>query len=305
MIKTERKHIKAVDEIVVKCIAYVVMTMLALFAVLPLLMLFSASITSADSLAIHGYGFFPREISFAAYEYLWAVKDEIGQAYLNTVIVTVVGTFLSIMITSMLAYGLAQKNIPGQGIVMILLIVSMLFNGGLVSSYITWTTLFNIRNTLAALIFPNFLMSGFTVILVMSYYRSSISPELLEAARIDGAGEFSIFLKIVLPLSTPILATIGLMSAIMYWNDWTNGFYYIDDRHSELYTIQLYLNQINKEIEFLSNNPSIADKLGNVEFPTTSARMAIAFIGILPILVAYPFFQKYFAAGLTLGGVKG
>lgn len=299
----KQKRIKDRDESIVRVIAYIVLTVAALCSVAPFLMLLSASFSSEASLMQHGYGFFPREFSGQSYKYIFAAFGQIGKAYLVTIGATVIGTFLSVMITSMFAYGLLQKDVPGKKVIMIVMVITMLFNGGIVSSYIIWNNYMKIGNTYLAYIFPNLLMNGFTVILVLSYYRTSISQELMEAARIDGASEMCIYLKIILPLSTPILATVGLMSALAYWNDWTNGLYYIDDESK--YSVQLLLNRINQSVDFLANNPNVGAMLKGDALPTISVRMTIALIGVLPILAAYPFFQKFFAAGLTLGGVKG
>lgn len=172
------------------------------------------------------------------------------------------------------------------------------------STYMVYTTVFHIKNTVWALIVPNLLMNAFMIMLVRNYFEHSIPEELYESARIDGAGEFYIFFKIVLPLSVPILATVGLMTGISYWNDWQNGLYYLTkDEGGNLYTIQNILNEINTNISFLASY-----NVGGVniaELPTTTARMAIAVIGILPIAIIYPFFQKYFAKGLVMGAVKG
>lgn len=292
------------DTQVVKWIAYVVMILLSALAIMPFVILLSASLSSESAIAKFGYGFWPKVFSLDAWKYLWQARVVIGKAYLVTILVTIVGTLLSVMVTAMFAYGMIQK-VKGLKLVMGLLVVTMIFNGGIVSSYYVWAGWMNIKNTFWALLFPNLFTSAFSVILVMSYYKTSIPAEMLEAARIDGAGEFRIFWNIVLPLSLPILATIGLMQAIAYWNDWTNGMYYIDIRHSDMYSIQLLLNQMNQQIEFLANNPDFAAQFSNMEIPQESVRMAIAFVGVLPLIIAFPFFQKYFAKGLTLGGVKG
>lgn len=301
--KHNRIHYR--DEEFVRGIAYVVMTFLAIAAIAPFILLLSASFSSEESLTNYGYQFIPVDFSLEAYQYIWAAKDTIGQAYLMSIIVTVIGTTLSVVITSMLSYALIQQGIPGRKLISLLLIVTLLFNGGIVASYIIWTNVFHIKNTIFALIFPNLLMNGFSVILVMSYFRTSISPEIIDAARIDGASEVRVYFSIMLPLSKPILATVGLMSALAYWGDWTNGLYYVTAEHSELYTVQLLLNRMNQSIEFLAQNPNIAAQFGNVGLPTASVRMAIALVGIIPVMVAYPFFQKLFVAGLTKGGVKG
>ena len=185
--------------------------------------------------------------------------------------------------------------------VFVLILITLLFNGGAVSSYIIYTNLFHIKNTIWALLIPNLMLNGFNLILVRNYMMHSIPEELQSAAEIDGAGVFKIYLKIILPLSKPIMATVGLLTALGYWNDWTNGLYFITD--SNLYSVQLLLNKMNENIQYLASH----SELGAVQqsLPGTSIRMAIAVVGILPVLIIYPFFQKYFAQGITMGAVKG
>ena len=163
--------------------------------------------------------------------------------------------------------------------------------------------MFHLKNTILGLIVQNLLLNGFTVVLVRNYFRSSIPPALTEAMQIDGAGPFYIYAKLIMPLSKPILATVGLMSAVSYWNDWNNGLYYITD--SKLYSMQQLLNEMNNNINFLANNASMLGGVDQGALPTATMRLAIAVVAILPILIAYPFFQKYFAKGITMGAVKG
>ncbi|GIV68188.1 carbohydrate ABC transporter permease [Caldilinea sp.] len=286
-----------------KATAHIVLASLTVLTVLPFVLLISASVTEERSVIANGYSLIPPAFSLAAYEYILAEWGQIGRAYGVTVLVTVIGTTVSLLITSMFAFGLLQKGVPGLKVILILLLVTMLFNGGIVPTYYVYTRILQVRNTLFGLIVPNLLMNAFTVILVMAYIRHNVPAELFEAAEMDGANLFHIFFRIVAPLSTPILATVGLLTAITYWNDWINGLYYITK--PELYTIQLLLNQINQNITFLASN---ASKLGNVDLrslPSATIRMAIVVVAILPILLAYPFFQKYFAKGIALGAVKG
>jgi putative aldouronate transport system permease protein len=286
-----------------KATAHIVLASLTVLTVLPFVLLISASVTEERSVIANGYSLIPPAFSLAAYEYILAEWGQIGRAYGVTVLVTVIGTTVSLLIASMFAFGLLQKGVPGLKVVLILLLVTMLFNGGIVPTYYVYTRILQVRNTLFGLIVPNLLMNAFTVILVMAYIRHNVPAELFEAAEMDGANLFHIFFRIVAPLSTPILATVGLLTAITYWNDWINGLYYITK--PELYTIQLLLNQINQNITFLASN---ASKLGNVDLrslPSATIRMAIVVVAILPILLAYPFFQKYFAKGIALGAVKG
>lgn len=284
--------------------AHIVMIIGCLLAVLPFILLVIASFTDNQTALVNGYSFTPAKWSLEAYQYIATEWGTIGRAYIMTIIVTIVGTALSLVITSTFAFAVSNDKLPGHKILMFLCIFTMLFNGGIVASYYIYSNVFHIRNTIWALIVPTLLMSPFNVVLVKNYFTNSISPSILEAARIDGAGVFAIFTKVVIPLSVPILATVGLMTAIAYWNDWTNGLYYLTENGgSQYYTIQLVLNKINENINFLANNSELATKASQ-QLPSTTMRMAVAVIGIVPIMIAYPFFQKYFVKGITLGGVK-
>ena len=201
----------------------------------------------------------------------------IGRAYFMTIIVTVIGTSIGVVITSMLAYMLAQKKLPGRKILNFIVVFTMLFNGGLVPTYVMYVKTLHIKDTIWGLIFPGLLMSGFMVMLVRNYFENSIPEELY--------------------------ATVGLMSGISYWNDWQNGLYYLSNKSKNLYTIQNILNNINENVAYLASNAQAGVSLSDI--PTTTVRMAIAVVGILPIIIVYPFFQKYFAKGLTMGAVKG
>ena len=281
--------------------ANVIMTIISLVAILPLLLLIIASFTDEATALQNGFSYLPEKLSLDAYKYIVDEAAKLVRAYMMTIIVTAIGTAVSVIITSMLAYMLAQKDLPGRKVITFLVVFTMLFNGGLVPTYIMYVKYFHIKNTIFALIVPTLLMTAFIVLLVKNYFENSIPMELYEAARIDGASELFIFAKIAFPLAVPILATIGLLAGIGYWNDWQNGLYYLSD--TKLYTIQNILNDINQDISFLASNASAGTNLA--ELPTTTVRMAIAVVGILPIIVIYPFFQKYFAKGITMGSVKG
>ena len=282
-------------------IGHIVMTVLSVLAVAPFWLLISGSLTDNDILTRFGYKFWPQVFSMDAYRYIAQEWTQIGRAYGVTIFVTVVGTVLSLILVSMTGYALSQKDVPGLKIVFILILITMLFNGGVVSSYIIYTNVVNVKNTIWALIVPNLLLNGFNVMLVKNYMQNSIPGELSEAAEIDGAGQFMIYRKVVLPLSKPILATVGLLTAVGYWNDWTNGLYYITD--SKLYSVQLLLNQMNNNVQYLASHSELST--ASQSLPGTSMRMAIAVVGILPIVILYPFFQKYFEKGITMGAVKG
>lgn len=285
-------------------ISHTVLMLFALCALIPFLLLLSASFSDENVVMSQGYSLIPHAFSLDAYSYIATRWADIGQSYLMTILVTVVGTGLSMIITSMFAYTLSMAFIPGVKILNFLCIFTMLFSGGVVGSYYTWSNVFHIRDTIWALILPNLMMNAFNVILVKNYYLNSIPSALREAARIDGCSEFGIFCKIVMPLSIPINATIGLMTGLAYWNDWTNGLYFLTERGgSQYYTIQLMLNRISQNISWLTSAAQGAG-ISTDTVPTTTSRMAIGVIGLLPILIVYPFLQKYFVKGITVGAVK-
>lgn len=253
---------------------------------------------------MYGYSFFPKKVSLDAYSYLFEQGATIGRAYGITFFNTIVGTTCSLVVTSLLAYPLSRRDFPIRGLLAFLVFFTMIFNGGLVPTYLIYTQVFNIKNTMFALIFPSLLMSGFNVMIMKSYFGSSIPGEIIESGKIDGAGEFKIFYSIVMPLSLPILATVGLLVGVNYWNDWYNGLIYLTN--PKLFSIQNLLNRMLQDIQFLSSGAAgaeAAEQLGRI--PATTIRMAIAVIGSLPVLIVYPFFQKYFAKGMTVGAVKG
>ncbi len=283
-----------------------VLFLLAAAALAPFILLISSSITDEGTLIRNGYSFFPEKISFAAYEYLFASGIKMVRAYGISILVTVVGTVISLGITSTMAYPLSRKDLPGRNAFLFFVFFTMLFNGGLTPSYMMWTRIFHIKNTIFALIIPGLLMSAFNLILMKNYFAANIPGELLEAARVDGAGEFHIFCRIVLPISTPIMATIGLFVALGYWNDWQNGLYYLSNR-MDLYSLQNYLNKMMQDIQYLNSgrNEAMMANLQGMTMPSTAIRMALSVMGVIPVMVLYPFFQKYFTKGITIGSVKG
>lgn len=288
----------------IKWLAHGILMAFSIACLIPFVLLIISSLSSEESIIQHGYSFFPQQFSMKAYDYLWAHWGELGRAYGITIFITVFGTAASLAMTSMLAYPMSRQDIPMKNFWAFFVFFTLLFNGGLVPTYLVYTQILEIKNTIWALIVPGLLMNGFHVLLVRTFFMTSVPPALIEAAQIDGAGEIKAFYKIVLPLSLPIMATIGLFEAIMYWNDWFNGMTYVTD--PKLFSIQNILNRIITDIQFLSNNSNLSSTAGEAmaELPTTSVRMAIAVVGVLPILIAYPFFQKYFIKGITIGAVK-
>ena len=283
-------------------IAHIVLIIMSLLALLPFLLLIAASMTDEKVALVEGFRFIPGAFSLEAYQYIMKQSTMIFRAYGITIFTTLVGTGIGLTITSLLGYGLT-KDIPGKRFFNFFVVFTMLFNGGLVPTYLIYTKYLHVTNTIWALIVPSLLLNAFQVMLVRNYFATSIPESLLESAKLDGAGEMAIFQKIVLPLSKPILATVGLMMALAYWNNWTNGLYYLDD--PKLYSIQNVLNAINNNIAALTSMAGTGLYVNKSEIPTLTARMAIAVLGILPMLCIYPFFQRYFVKGITLGAVKG
>lgn len=279
-------------------LSHAVLILVSILAVLPFWLLIVASFTDESNAVKHGYALIPKEWSLAAYKYLLDKWQLFGKGYLITIVVTVVGVIVCVLITLMFSYMLSRPGLPGGRFLSFYVIFTMLFNGGLVSTYIMYAQTFHIKNTLFALIIPNLLTNAFYITMVRNYFTSSIPQELLEAARIDGCSEFGIFFKIAMPLSKPIIATLGLLVGVTYWNDWQNGMYYLDD--SKLYGIQNILNAINENSKYLMQGGG-----SGTVMPTETVRMAAAILGILPILIIYPFFQDYFVKGITMGAVKG
>jgi putative aldouronate transport system permease protein len=285
-------------------LAHAVLIVAVIACILPFLLLFMSSITDQKMLLKEGYTFFPSKLSLDAYEFLFANLSMIGNAYGITALVTIIGTTLGLALTSLIAYPLSRKDLPLRKYLAMFVFFTMLFNGGLVPTYLVYTQLLDIKDTIWALILPNFLMNAFYVFLMRTFFEQSIPFSLVESAYMDGAGEFKIFSKIILPLSTPVLATVGLFQALLYWNDWFNSLIYINN--PDLYSVQFLLNKILLDIQFLSSSSlgssAASGALANI--PTETVQMAMAFVGVLPIIIAYPFFQKYFVKGLTIGAVK-
>lgn len=279
-----------------------IMILLVLACILPFLLLISSSFTSEQALALHGYSFIPSEFSLAAYTYIWSVKENVLRAYAMSFIITGVGTVVSIVMTMLFAYPLSRKDLPGRRFLSFFIFFTMLFNGGFVPTYLIYSQIFHITDTIWALIVPYLLMNAFFVIMVRTYINSNVPNEVIEAATIDGSGEFNTLIKVVVPMSKPIIGTIALMTAIAYWNNWTNGVYFIHVKR-ELYGIQNYLNSVLSNIAFLQSHSDPTVQI--TELPSVSIRMALAVIALIPILCAYPFFQKSFAKGITVGSVKG
>lgn len=283
--------------------AYVLMALMVLSCVVPFLLLISSSLTDEATIVVNGYSLIPQKLSFDAYEYLWQARSGILRAYLMSLVVTTVGVLGNVTLTVLYAYPLSRRDLPGRGFFSLFLFFTMLFNGGLVPTYMVYTRIFNVSDSISGLIVPYLLMNAFSVIMTRTYINTNIADEVLEAARIDGAGEFQCLGRVVLPLCKPIIGTISLMAMIAYWNNWTNGMYFINTRR-ELLGIQNYLMTVMNSSEALKQQAS-QGLVDSSHIPSVSLRMALAVVAVIPVLVFYPFFQKSFVKGITLGSVKG
>lgn len=286
-----------------KLVDHIIMILLSLACILPFILLIMASITDEGTLTLYGYSFFPRKFSFDAYSYLGRSAGKIVKAYGMTIFVTVIGTFLNVMLTMFMGYLLSKKDLPGRSFLSFFIFFTMLFSGGMVPSYIVWSQLMHVRDTVWALIFPNLLLGAYNIILMRTYFTTNIPLEIIEAAQMDACSEIGILFRIAIPLSKPMIATVALFSGLAYWNDWINGIYYLVKR-TDLYTMQNVLNTMVNNAQFLAQNAtSLADQAMSI--PTSAVRMAIAVVAAIPVLCIYPFFQKFFIKGIVVGGVKG
>ncbi|WP_281821522.1 carbohydrate ABC transporter permease [Eisenbergiella massiliensis] len=283
---------------------HIFMILLVLSCVLPFLLMVMASFTEETTLTRNGYSFIPEVFSLETYRYIIRSAGTILRGYVMTIVVTVIGTVCNLLLTILFAYPLSRKDLPYRSGLSFFLFFTMLFNGGLVPTYMMYANTFHIKNTIFALIVPSLMMNAFYVIMMRSFFSSSIPDSLIEAAKLDGASERKILMSIVVPLSKPMIVTLVLMVGLGYWNDWMNGLYYVTEQ--KLYTIQMILNNMINNIEFLTRNASmLGSAAANMKIPQVGIRMGIAVIAVLPILIIYPFLQKYFVKGIVIGGVKG
>lgn len=294
------------EDKIYRVIGHIIMIIISLNAILPMVLLVMSSITDNDTLIRNGYNFFPEKFSFKAYSYIFKTGSAVVDAYGISILLTLTGTTLAIIITTLLGYALSKPDLPGRGLMTFYVFFTLLFNGGLVPTYMNYTKVFGIKDTFWGLLIPSLITNGFNILLMKSYFVSSIPPEILDAAYVDGANEVQVLSKVVVPLAKPIIATIGLFSGIAYWNDWQNGYIYLT-RRTDLYSIQNLLNRMMQSIQYLSqNSANISNsEVGLASIPNVSVRMAIAVIGVLPVIIVYPFIQNSFVKGITLGGVKG
>ncbi|MFB9277661.1 carbohydrate ABC transporter permease [Cohnella cellulosilytica] len=278
----------------------IVISGVALLCTLPLLLVLAVSFTDESAISANGYSFFPEQFSTAAYRLLFSGNSPLLQSYTVSIAVTVIGTLLAVLITSLAGYTLAAKHVKYRNHLAMYFFITMVFNTGLVPWYMMSTGL-GLKNTLWALIIPSLVFSPFNLFLVRNYMKQ-IPDGLIEAAKIDGAGDLFIAFRIFLPLSMPVLATITLFYGISYWNNWFNAIMLVDK--TELYPLQYLLFKLNSEISMIQQMQATVSGMGSAQLPSESVKMATAIMTIGPIVLFYPFLQRYFIRGLLIGSIK-
>lgn len=284
---------------IVSIVFYVLVALFAAACLLPFILVIAASFTEETALVKNGYQLFPSEFSLNAYKLL-AQTSNVLDAYKVTIFITVVGTLASMLCTCAIAYAMSCQNFRSRGALSMFCYFTMLFNGGLVATYLMNTQVLHLRDNILVLILPS-MLSAYNIFLMRNFF-SGLPASLSEAAKLDGATDLQILFKIILPISTPGIATVGLFYALGYWNEWYKCMLYISDE--KLYTLQYLIMKIMRQINYASTVPADVN-IYQGALPTYSFRMAAVIAAIGPIVLLYPFVQKYFTSGLTVGSVKG
>ncbi|MFC0214573.1 carbohydrate ABC transporter permease [Paenibacillus chartarius] len=288
------------DQYLLNVLGYVIVSLVAIVCLLPFLLIVSGSFTSESSIMREGFGFWPKEFSLGAYAFALSNPQTYINAYGLTISLTVVGTALGLFVSAMTAYVLQRKDFEWRNGFAFYFYFTTLFNGGLVPWYILMVNYLHMKDTYWALLLPPLLNVFY--ILILRTFLSSIPDAITESAKIDGAGDFTIFVKLILPLSKPALATIGLFTALTYWNDWFNSLLFVQS--DKLYTLQYLLYKTLGNLEGVRKLMEVSG-MKIADLPGESLKMALAIIVTGPIIFLYPFVQRFFVQGLTIGAVKG
>lgn len=284
-------------------VLHIVFTIMAACCLFPILLTLSISFSSNKSIVEYGYSLIPKEISLESYKFIFMDPTKILRAYGVTIFNVVVGTTLSVMVIAHVAYPLSRADFKLRKPITYFILFTMLFSGGQVASYMVITTMYHLQNTIWVMIVPVLMSPWYTVVL-RTFFKTGVPIAIIESGKLDGAGELRILWQLVFPIALPGIATVALFQVLLFWNDWNLPLLYIVD--SKLYNLQFLLQQMMQNIQQLNENPEFAAQAsaGMAEIPTEGARMALCFVAMGPILVTYPFFQKYFIQGLTVGSVK-
>lgn len=302
--KKKKKRINTVS-IPVEILIHVIMILFCALCVVPFIFVIIISFTSEDSIAQIGYSFTPVKWSLESYEYAFKMGYALWRSYFNSFFITVAGTILSVAVCVLYSYALFRKDFKYRKFFTFFSFFTMLFGGGLVPTYIVCKQLLGLTDSYWAVIIP-LLVNPFNFIIMRTFFQTSVPEELIGAAAIDGSGEYSTLLRIIVPIAKPGIATIALLNALAYWNEWYTPMLYIRDKN--YIPLQYLLMQIQRNADYLAKNSAAmgADAIkAAAQIPTQSLRMALVVMVVVPIAFAYPFFQRYIVAGLTVGSVKG
>lgn len=282
----------------------VMFVILSIVCVFPFILVLMISVSSEESIRNIGYALIPQSFSSAAYEFLWNERDMILQSLFVSIEVTVIGTVLGVVLTTTMGYVLSRPQFKLRGFLQWVVFIPMIFTGGMVANYVVTSNILHLNDTLWCLVLP-LAVSSWNVTISKTFFRQTIPDSIIESAKIDGASQLTIFARIVVPISKPVFATVALFLTFGYWNDWLQAALYISK--DSLRALQPLLQTMMGQLDYLANNPTAGLSLQQYrnQMPSESVRMAIATIIVVPIACAYPFFQKYFISGLTVGAVKG
>ena len=286
-----------------QCSLYTVLTGFALICLLPMALVVIASFSTDASVYEKGFSFFPTGWTLDGYRYIASFADQIVWGYGVTLFETIAGSVWTIFLCSMFGYALSRRDFRLRGALTVFLLITMLIRGGGLSEFVIKSNVYHLRNNLLVLILPG--VSAYTCLVMRTFIRENVPESLIESAKIDGAGEFYIYGRVVLPLIKPVLAALGFMEAIGHWNQWQTSLLYMSE--PRLATLQQILMKIEKSMDYLKNNMQTSPEMAKMwsQMPSTATRMAILVVVTGPIIIAYPYFQKYFIKGITIGAVKG
>jgi putative aldouronate transport system permease protein len=288
------------DTVLMNLLGVFVLGSLALFCILPFLLIISGSLSDDSAVVAHGYTLMPQGFTLDAYRAIFAMPKLVGNAYAVTAFITLAGTVVALFVVTTAAYVISRKDFPFRDAIAFYFYFTTLFSGGLVAYYIIMIRYYHMKDSLLALIIPA-LVNPFYILMMRNFITQSIHEALVESARIDGAGDFRIYIRIVMPLLTPAIATIGLFIALGYWNDWYNAMLFLSTESK--FPLQYMLYRILTQAQ----NMNLVMKASNVKInvPKETIKLSLTIVTIGPIVLAYPFVQKYFVTGLTIGAVKG
>lgn len=308
LVKKKKRRINTVS-VPVEILIHILMILFCALCIIPFIFVIIISFTSEDSIAQIGYSFTPLEWSVKSYQYAFEMGLSLWRSYFNSFLITIVGTVLSVAVCVLYSYALFRKDFKYRKFFTFFSFFTMLFGGGLVPTYVVCKQVLGLSNNYAAVIVP-LLVNPFNFIIMRTFFQSSVPEELIGAASIDGSGEYNTLLRIIVPIAKPGIATIALLNALAYWNEWYIPMLYLDSSTAgkKFYPLQYLLMQIQRNADYLAKNSAAmgADAVkAAAEIPTQGLRMALVVMVVVPIAFAYPFFQRYIVAGLTVGSVKG